>query len=92
MTVRDNEPQLTKHWKNDPTTFAIPKANSSLFELILYLCLRAYKSETDKLDANATIEIIRASWNKDRNKEKSGKNGFGNLVKQIWLNMNKTFI
>jgi hypothetical protein len=55
-----------------------------LFELILYLCLRAYKSETDKLDANATIEIMRASWNKDINKEKSGKNGFGNLVKQIW--------
>ncbi len=77
-TVRARAPQLTKHLKNEPTTFDMPNANNSLLELILYLCFLAYKSATEMLEANATIDIIKASWKTSKNMEISGTAGSGN--------------
>jgi hypothetical protein len=44
----------------------------------VYLCLRAYKSDTDIDDAKATIDIITASFIKLKNSEIPGRAGAGN--------------
>ncbi len=78
-TVLARAPQLTNDIKNEQTILEAPRANNSLFESILYLCFREYKSATDMLEANATIAIITASLITLVKRENSGRDGFANL-------------